>query len=220
MIFYKCKSLEYLPEITKWNIQKDVKMNNIFKECNSLKSIPDIYKWTFSKLNQKTIIYNIENYDKIKIFGDIFVNINKNNCYLLIDGNKNELCSELKLRKKKMKKNETIQNVKNKLEIKLVETKSIVNMASMFYECKSLVSLPDILYWDISLVNNIGSMFNGCTSLKSLPNISIWDTKNVTDMSSLFNGCKSLESLPDISKWDTKNVTDMGYMFNECISLK
>ena len=106
---------------------------------------------------------------KLRIFGNTFVKNNKNNCYLLINGKKIDLCSEININEEQ----------KETLEIKLIETKIITNMNSMFYECSSLQSLPDI---------------------------SKWDTKNVTDMSYMFYHCSSLGSLPDISKWDTKNV--------------
>ena len=41
--------------------------------------------------------------------------------------------------------------------------------------------------------------FFECKSLISLPDISIWNTSNITDFSYLFSGCNSLLSLPDIS---------------------
>ena len=42
-----------------------------------------------NKLNKLTIIYKIDkNKDKIKLFGEDFVENNKNNSYLIIDGKK------------------------------------------------------------------------------------------------------------------------------------
>ena len=38
------------------------------------------------------LIYIIENEDEIKIFGEQFVIININNCYILINDQKNILC--------------------------------------------------------------------------------------------------------------------------------
>ena len=105
------------------------------------------------------------------------------------------------------------------ISIILIETNQITNMSAMFYECKTLKSLPDIKYWNTKNVTDMSSMFNGCISLNSLPDISNWDTRNVTDMSGMFYDCYSLVSLPDISKWDTKNVKDMSYMFSCCKSL-
>ena len=41
-----------------------------------------------------TIIYNIDkNMKQVQIFGTTFVENNKNNCYLLINGKKIDLCN-------------------------------------------------------------------------------------------------------------------------------
>ena len=46
-----------------------------------------------------TIIYDMDkNKDEIKIFGTNFVENNKDNCYLLIDGKQCELCEFYKLK--------------------------------------------------------------------------------------------------------------------------
>jgi surface protein len=49
-------------------------------------------------------------------------------------------------------------------------------------------------------------MFFNCSSLISLPDISKWNTTNVINMKKMFYNCSSLISLPDISKWNTSNV--------------
>ena len=79
----------------------------------------------------------------------------------------------------------------NELNIKLKGIDNITNMSFMFYECPSLLYLPDI---------------------------SKWNTSNVIDMSFMFFGCSSLSSLPDISKWNTNNVKYMSFMFDDCDS--
>ena len=69
-----------------------------------------------------TIIYNIDkNKKEIRLFGEDFVKNNKDNCCILIDGQKNGLCGLYKLN--------YIQKNKNILEIKLTETKTITNMS-------------------------------------------------------------------------------------------
>ena len=93
-----------------------------------------------------------------------------------------------------------------------------INMKEMFYNCISLVSLPDMSKWNTSNVNNMSGMFSGCTSLLSLPDISEWNTSNVTDISRMFCNCKFLY-LPSIFKWDTKNVKSMNKLFSGCSSL-
>ena len=194
-----------------------------------------------NKLNQLTIIYSIpksKTKNKIKLFGSAFVKNNKKNCYLLIDGQHNELCENFTLDK--------TQRNKDTLEIKLIETetitdfyymfdncsqlisvpdfsewdtKNVTNISYMFYKCSSLLSLPDISKWNTEKVTKISYIFDNCTSLKSLPDISKWNTKNVTDMCGIFYYCNSLTSLPDISKWDTTKVTNMTNMFYNCYSL-
>ena len=108
----------------------------------------------------------------------------------------------------------------NILNIFKWDTKNVTDMSGMFGLCITLNNLLDISKWDTKNVTNMSYMFYCCESLNNLPDISKWDTKNVTDMRWMFDGCNSLKSLPDISKWDTKNVTDMRWMFNKCESLK
>ena len=164
-------------------------------------------------LNEMTLIYNIDkNTEKVNIFYKDFVNNNKNNCYIVMDGQKYELCNEFKLNKYKEEK--------NMLEIHLIEIRPITNMSCMFYKCNSLNSSSDFSSWDTRNVTNMSYMFGECGSLKSLPDISNFNTKNVTDISYMFTCCGSLLSLPDISNWDTENVINMSCMFNGCHSLK
>ena len=159
------------------------------------------------------ILYNIDKYEnEIQLFGKNFVINNKDNCYLIIEGQKYDICSKWKLDKNQKKK--------NILEIILIETKTITNMSVMFCGCNSLTNLPDISKWDTKNVTNMSYMFYKCSSLTNLPDISIWNTKNVTNMSFMFSECSSLTNLPDISKWDIKNVTNASYMFYNFKSLK
>ena len=52
-------------------------------------------------------------------------------------------------------------------------------------------------------------MFYNCSSLLSLPDISKFDTSNTINISYMFSYCKSLIELPDISNWNTKNITNL-----------
>ena len=51
-------------------------------------------------------------------------------------------------------------------------------MEYMFFNCTSLLSLPDISNWNISKVSNMKFMFYKCISLISLPDISNWNITN------------------------------------------
>jgi len=46
-------------------------------------------------------------------------------------------------------------NNKNKLKIKLKGLDNITNMSDIFYECSSLLSLPDISKWNTNNITNM-----------------------------------------------------------------
>ena len=148
----------------------------------------------------------------IRIFGDKFVDENYGKCYLSINNKEMSLTSRINY----YKENEQDDII----EIKLIETKKITCMNSMFRGCKTLVNLDNFSEWDTSYVTDMSYMFNKCLSLKSLPDLSKWNTSNVIKMNGMFDACESLLSLPNISNWDVSNVTDMNHMFSCCKSLK
>ena len=160
--------------------------------------------------NEIIIKYKLEKEDKIRIFGDKFVENNKSNFQMIINDISYKISSFYNI--KKEKENEI-------LEIKLKQIKDITNISRMFSGCSSLIELPDISKWNTNNVNNMKAMFDNCSRLSSLPDISKWNTNNVTDISFIFNKCISLSSLPDISKWNTNNVNNMSSMFQLCLSL-
>ena len=45
-------------------------------------------------------------------------------------------------------------------------------MSGMFYNCESLISIPDISKWNITKVNNMSDMFDGCSKLSQIPKFS------------------------------------------------
>ena len=92
----------------------------------------------------------------------------------------------------------------------LLDTSNVKSMQSMFSDCSSLTSVPDI---NTSQVTNMSFMFSGCASLTSVPDM---NTGNVTNMSSMLSGCASLTSVPDMN---TGNVTRMNSMFSNCAAL-
>ena len=92
-------------------------------------------------------------------------------------------------------------------------------MIGLFYQCKSLISLPDLSKWNTKNIYYLISTFEGCSSLLSLPDISNWNISNVKSLDSLFKGCKQLESLPDISKWNTSQIIELNDIFEDCSPL-
>ena len=91
-----------------------------------------------------------------------------------------------------------------------IDTGESSNLDSMFRDCSSLTTVPDM---DTSQVTDMQSMFRNCSSLTTVPDM---DTRNVTNMMSMFDGCSSLTAAPAM---DTGQVTDMRSMFRNCSSL-
>ena len=155
--------------------------------------------------------------NKMKILGKKFVENNKKNCSIVINGKELELSEFYILKKNDLKNNE--------IEIKLKSKKPLTDMSYMFHADPSepsvyLTAVTNIQNWTTSSVTDISFLFSNCTLLSSIPDISNWETKNIKNMSNLFYHCTSLESLPDISKWNTENVINMSYIFYDCKLLK
>ena len=90
-------------------------------------------------MNKIKIIYKTTNEDKIRIFGDVFVENNFNNCFLMINGKKEKLCTHI----------DTKDIKDERFNIELIEEKIISDMSHMFNECKLLLSLPNISYFKL-----------------------------------------------------------------------
>ena len=190
----------------------NVQLDNFHKY---LKKLNDNYQGS----NEITIIYKniklkrkyLKEDSEIKLtrsniilFGEKFVEKNKEICKILIEGKEKKLVSLYS--NERLKENE-------KFEIKLKGIKDIIDMSYMFYGCFSLFSIPDISKWNTFNVTNMSHAFDGCISLIDLPDISKLNTFNVSDMSYMFKDCESLQTLPDITKWRMDCVTNVSYIF-------
>jgi len=204
------KKLEYKNDIILIKSIIDSNYNNYFY----YKIIEKCYKYMKREydINDQILIeYEIKSDEThIKIFGYDFVKKNKGKCFIIFEDKEFELDVYFEL------KNNVNNNI---LKIKLIGINNVTDMSWMFFDCSSLISLPDISKWNTNNVKDMYYMFYNCSSLISLPAISKWNTNNVTNMSAMFDDCSSLISLPDISKWNTNNVTNMSLMFSNCSSL-
>ena len=100
--------------------------------------------------------------------------------------------------------------------IENLNTESVTDMSSMFYNCKSLSSL-NLSKFNTAKVENMAFMFYNCESLSSLT-LSKFNTAKVTDMSYMFYNCNKLYSL-NVTNFNTANVENMIYMFSYCQKL-
>ena len=58
-MFYDCKSLVYLPDLSIWNIKNVSDMSYMFYGCNSLLSLPDISIWNSDKVINMKCIFDL-----------------------------------------------------------------------------------------------------------------------------------------------------------------
>ena len=92
----------------------------------------------------------------------------------------------------------------------LFDTSNVTNMAGMFTNCSSLISIP---LFNTSNNTNMSNFFNGCWSLTSIP---LLDTSKVMSMISMCHSCSSLTYIPLLN---TSKVTNMNSMFYNCTLL-
>lgn len=205
------------------------------------KEIYELYIKNFCKF--KMIYKIIANNDKIRIFGKIFVNNNKEKCLILY----NDKIFPLK----ECFVNEDIKSG-NKLEIILIVFEFIYDISYMIYDCDSLEKFLIGEDKTIDMLENLrekdeGFVFNLSSSsekesrdffeknefyntelfseIKHITPSDIFYTSQtpdnliIKDLQYMFDGCLSLKYLSDISNWKTNNVLNMNHLFCNCVSL-
>ena len=115
------KILKNIKEINNNYIIKEIKeINNDYK--NKLEKILNIYNKINININEINIIYKINKEEKIKIFGEEFVENNKDICKIKYDNKEYELKEEFEIKNKN----------KSELNIVLKNINNIINMGDMF----------------------------------------------------------------------------------------
>ena len=215
-------------------LEKQALINNIEKNGNKLikktgnKELDDLIKRLLEKDVSKRLkwseylnhIFFKDKYNKIiliyekksdyneanNIFGSKFVENNKDKIELIINGEKNELISEYKLKEGE-----------NKLEI-IIKNK-ITNLEYMFYNCISLKNIEGLKFLDTKEIKNFSYMFSGCESLSDIKGLENWNVSNGNNFSYMFIGCKSLSDIKGLENWNVSNVNNFSYMLRNCESL-
>ena len=75
-IFYGCKSLKLLPDISKWNTSKVTDMSWMFYQCSSLENLSDVSKWNIDNVSVMSHMFN--NCKVLKNLSDISIWNTKN----------------------------------------------------------------------------------------------------------------------------------------------
>lgn len=152
------------------------------------------------------IFYQPDSDGMVNIFGEKFVENNKDKIDLVINGTETNLISRYKLKKGE-----------NKIQIKLKG--NIYNLEYMFYRCYSLTHIDGLKYLDTSCVYNFSYMFDECYYLFNLNPLKDWDVSNGENFSCMFGLCTSLINLNSLKNWNVSNGENFYRMFWRCAKL-
>ena len=205
------------------NKELDNLIKNLLEKDSSKRLTWDQYfNHPFFEIKQRNkinLIYECLKDGNENIFGKKFVENNKNNIELVINGIKSELVEKYELKEGK-----------NNIEI-LIKNK-INNLENMFYYCKSLRNIDELMFLDTKDINDFSCMFSGCSSLSDLKPIQNecsslsdlkpiqnWNVSNGNNFSYMFYECSSLSDLKPIQNWNVSNGNNFSYMFSGCSSL-
>jgi len=183
--------------------------------------------------NKISLIYISKKEGEENIFGEKFVENNKNKIELIINGKKSKLINKCKMEKgeniiimeikKKITNVEEIfvscNTLKNINELEYIDTKDIKDFSCMFYGCSSLSDIKSLENWDVSNSKDFNGMFYGCSNLSDIEPLENWNVSNSKDFSCMFKGCSSLSDIKSLENWNVSNSSSFACMFDGCSSL-
>ena len=68
-MFFNCSSLKELPDISKWNTNNFMYLNNMFENCSSITALPEISRWNYQ--NFRNLNYLFKNCKSLIYISDI-----------------------------------------------------------------------------------------------------------------------------------------------------
>ena len=204
----------------------DKKDNNSFQNgLNEIKN--DEYNKTIK------ITYFTELEGNSYIFGSKFVENNKDNIVLIINGEQSKLVTTYDFKKGEniitiLVKNKLVslssmfsgcKSVKNINELKYLDVKEVTDFSQMFSECALLSDLTALKNWDVSNGDDFNYMFNGCKALSDISPLQNWDVSSATVFQGMFFGCYSLWDIKPLKSWNVSNGKNLSHMFQGCTLL-
>ena len=188
------------------NLSTSLKTENF--ETKKQKSIDSGIIYIVYKLD----VLLFEKHSNLLLFGETFVEKNRNNCKIIINEKEYEIKRAINVKEFR----EYGINKDDKILGAILKGGNIEYMSFMFLDCTSLIEV-DLSLFNSQNIKNVYGMFSNCRNLAKV-NFSSFNTKNVVNMGSMFYSCRSLTKL-DLSSFDTRNVIDMEWMFGFCEGL-
>ena len=184
-------------------------------ECK--KYLENRYKKCF-KEGCLLIKYNIQELhigNEIQLFGDDFVENNREKFFLIINNEYLPFASRTIIRDEYLevilvqKLNDEEQN------------NPVINLSFMFQNCDRLKGFE--VFKDHKLnfnkVNNISFMFDECTQIETIDLTSFGSIEKLEKMVSVFSECSHLKEINGLMDLKTDNVKSMANMFEDCLEL-
>ena len=185
-------------------IIKDIK-DQLFNNKKNIINNNKIIEYR-NKIN--LIYYKNNNYYDANnnIFGEKFVDNNKDNIKLIINDKPSKLISKYNLK-------EGINN------IQIIIINKLTNLEEMFYDCISLQNIEELKYLNTKEINNFSYMFYKCSSLSDIKALQNWNVSNGNNFGGMFYKCSSLSDIKALQNWNVSNGNNFSYMFSECSKL-
>ena len=136
---------------------------------NNIHFIENFITYYYDKYNEIKLKYTfnkeiLNNNYNIKLFGEKFVNNNKDNCFLVINGNIINLTKKINL--KDFFEERYFDKPSNIFEVSLIirNDRMMTDLSNMFYKVSSIDFSTDFSKFNISNIKNTSYMFYNCKS--------------------------------------------------------
>ena len=124
-----------------------------------------------------------------RLFSHEFVENNKDNIILKINGKESKLIVKYDLK-----------NGVNNIKINIII--NLTSLEKMLYEACSLKRIEELKYLNAKEVNNFSEMFYGCSSLSDIKPLQNWNVSNGNNFSKMFGWCLSLSDIKPLQNWN------------------
>ena len=185
-------------------------IKEIYPEVNDILIIRGEFKDTPNVLKDiilsNELIYEVDSNGYYDIFDSSFVENNKNNIDLIINGEGHEF-------------NYNVYLQKGKNIIKLITKNKITNLSTMFYRVNiDILNIDSLKNLDVSNVIDFSAMFWG-RNLTNINGLLNWKVSKGKNFSHMFEGCGNLSNINGLQNWDVSNGNNFSFMFSQCTSL-
>ena len=197
-IFYRCSSLETIPEGIFDKCVNAYSAYSTFQECTGLKEIPEnLFKNCKNLTYMDHTFYNCKGLTAIpeNLFAE---NQNLINLTYVFNG-----CS----------------NIKSIPSGLFNHNHALESLNGMFYNCDDITSIPEDLFYNTVSVRSFDGTFYDCDSLTTIPEGLFRNNIDVTNFNGTFQNCRALKTVPVGIFDNNRKVTEFNGTFGWCYEL-